>query len=259
VDVAHHEVGAMSLAAMAVVVVILVGSLVAWRTRPHAAARIDMALVSRTTGFEKARLTFRQWTGSTARRGLCVATGAVLVAVGLWPLVFVVGPVLASLPWLVEQRSRRARSARVSRELPDVVDLVVLAAGAGYSVAQTVDAVGRTSSGVVAERLARASVEFRSGRPLVEALDAIRDLDPLMAGLADALVASLRHGVALTDALRVPAAELRAERRRAGEVAARRVPVKLLFPLVFCVLPAFGLLTVMPLLLASLEAVRRGS
>jgi tight adherence protein C len=48
--------------------------------------------------------------------------------------------------------------------------------------------------------------------------------------------------------LTVLAAEVRAERRRRAEAAARRVPVKLLFPLVLCVLPAFGLLTVVPLL-----------
>ena len=55
------------------------------------------------------------------------------------------------------------------------------------------------------------------------------------------------------------AAEARLERRRAAEATARRVPVKLLFPLVLCTLPAFALLTVVPLqLLAYHAAVIRG-
>ena len=51
------------------------------------------------------------------------------------------------------------------------------------------------------------------------------------------------------------AAEQRAELRRHAETHARRVPVRLLFPLVFVVLPAFGLLTVIPTLLAGLSRI----
>jgi len=43
-------------------------------------------------------------------------------------------------------------------------------------------------------------------------------------------------------------------RRRNAEIAARRVPIKLLFPLVFCVLPSFALLTVVPVLAGSLKS-----
>jgi hypothetical protein len=45
-------------------------------------------------------------------------------------------------------------------------------------------------------------------------------------------------------------------RRRRAEEDARRLPVQLLFPLVLCVLPAFGLLAVVPLLLASLQSLQ---
>jgi hypothetical protein len=49
--------------------------------------------------------------------------------------------------------------------------------------------------------------------------------------------------------------ELRLDRRRAAEQQARRVPVRLLGPLVMCTLPAFALLTIVPLLVASLRAL----
>ncbi|MDP9387533.1 MAG: hypothetical protein M3Q48_06280, partial [Actinomycetota bacterium] len=52
------------------------------------------------------------------------------------------------------------------------------------------------------------------------------------------------------------AAEVRRQRLRQAEEAARRVPVLLLFPLVLCVLPAFALLTVAPLIAGALRELR---
>jgi tight adherence protein C len=66
------------------------------------------------------------------------------------------------------------------------------------------------------------------------------------------LVASDRLGAPAGPALTRLARELRADLRRQAETRARTLPVKLLFPLVFLVLPAFGLLTVVPALLQAL-------
>ena len=73
--------------------------------------------------------------------------------------------------------------------------------------------------------------------------------------LAHVLGDHLRYGVPLLPGLERTGLELRLDRRRAAELEARRVPVRLLAPLVTCVLPAFALLTVVPLLAASLEAL----
>jgi tight adherence protein C len=90
--------------------------------------------------------------------------------------------------------------------------------------------------------------------------DALDDI-PVRVGdearpLIGALVHSDRYGAPLLDGLVRLSAELRNDRRRRAEEAARRVPVKLLFPLVFCTLPAFALLTVAPLLAGALRALR---
>ena len=71
--------------------------------------------------------------------------------------------------------------------------------------------------------------------------------------LADALLASDRLGAPVGPQLARLAAEERAALRRRAEAHARRVPVKLLFPLVFLVLPAFVLLTVVPGLVSGLQ------
>ena len=73
--------------------------------------------------------------------------------------------------------------------------------------------------------------------------------------LAHVLADHLRYGVPLAPSLDRLGAELRLDRRRGAERDARRVPVRLLGPLVACVLPAFALLTVVPLLAASLQTI----
>jgi pilus assembly protein TadC len=79
--------------------------------------------------------------------------------------------------------------------------------------------------------------------------DAVR---PLVAALA----ASERYGAPLADGLVCLADDARRLRRRRAEEAARRLPVTLLFPLVTCTLPAFGLLTVGPLIASAARSLR---
>jgi tight adherence protein C len=81
-------------------------------------------------------------------------------------------------------------------------------------------------------------------------------VDPGIRALAAALVDAERYGTALGPTLDRLAVDARMARHRRAEEAARRVPVKLLFPLVTCILPAFGLLTVAPLIAGGLRALR---
>ena len=65
-----------------------------------------------------------------------------------------------------------------------------------------------------------------------------------------------RYGAPLGPALERIAADVRRRRQRRAEEAARKVPVALLFPLVLCILPAFALLTVAPLIAGALRELR---
>ncbi|HYX44403.1 MAG TPA: type II secretion system F family protein, partial [Acidimicrobiales bacterium] len=110
--------------------------------------------------------------------------------------------------------------------------------------------------GPLAADLRRVVDEAGRGRRLADALD---DL-PARAGeavrpLVAALVASERYGAPLVAGLERLADEVRRDRRRRAEEAARKVPVKLLFPLVTCTLPAFGLLTVAPLVASAVRSL----
>jgi tight adherence protein C len=160
-------------------------------------------------------------------------------------------------PALHTRRERARRADAVVRSLPEVVDLFHLAIASGLTVPLAVDAVVRRSDGPLVEELALALDEVALGSRLGDALHDV----PARAGevtrpLVAALVASDRYGAPLAEALARLATEVRADRRRRAEEAARKVPVKMLFPLVCCVLPAFGLLTLAPLIAGALAALR---
>jgi len=108
----------------------------------------------------------------------------------------------------------------------------------------------------VGEALALADRDAAAGQPRADAIvDALTPLGERALALAHLLADHLRYGVPLAPGLERLGLELRLERRRAAEQEARRVPVRLLGPLVTCTLPAFALLTVVPLLVASLRAL----
>ena len=190
------------------------------------------------------------------RLGRAVLSAGATLAV-LAPAAPAVGALVWAHPsWQERSRRRRARAGLVA-DLPDVTDLFVLAAGAGLTVPLAVEVVARRGPGPFAVERARVVTEVALGRRLSDTLEEVPDrLGEEARPLISALVASDRYGAPLLDGLERLGVELRHDRRRRAEEAARRVPVKLLFPLVFCTLPAFALLTVAPLLAGALGSLR---
>ena len=159
---------------------------------------------------------------------------------------------------LADARGRhraRAEGAALGAELPVTLDLLGVAVGAGCTPYLAVDMAARWAPPGMAARLAGVQDACALGATFAEALDDVAARSPPLRPLADALLASDRLGAPVGPALARLAAEQRAELRRHAETHARRVPVRLLFPLVFVVLPAFGLLTVIPTLLAGLSRI----
>lgn len=134
-------------------------------------------------------------------------------------------------------------------ELPVTVDLLAVAVGAGCTPFIAVEVTLRWAPAALAEQLDHVRRDCALGATFADALDAAATRLPSLRPLVDALLASERYGAPVGAALTRLAAEERAAVRRRAEARARTVPVRLLFPLVFLVLPAFGLLTVVPALL----------
>jgi len=183
---------------------------------------------------------------------------AVLVPLPVLPLAAVPAGAMAwAVPAVAARRRQNRAHAAVASDMPEVVDLLVLGVGAGLSVRQALEAVARRSRGPLAVHLRTVTADVARGRRLADALDDLAaragdSVRPLVA----ALVSAERYGAPLGPALDRMADEVRGLRRRRAEEAARRVPVKLLFPLVACILPAFALLTVAPLIAGALKTLR---
>jgi tight adherence protein C len=188
-----------------------------------------------------------------------------LALAGLGALVLgLVAPPLAAVPIVAPAlvRHRRARQARraearaVSAALPDTVDLLLLCAGAGLSLPLAHPLVAARAPAPVGAALRAADASAAAGQARADAiLDALLPLGDRAAALAHVLGDHLRYGVPLVPGLERIGLELRLDRRRRAEEDIRRVPLRLLAPLLCCVLPAFGLLTIVPLLVASLRAL----
>jgi len=132
-------------------------------------------------------------------------------------------------------------------------DLLAVAVAAGLTPYLALEAAVAFGPEAVAGHLRAVLVAVTDGRRLVEALDDEAARSPTLAPLLSVLAASERSGVPAGPALSRLAVAARARGRRRAMARARTVPVRLLFPLVFLVLPAFLVLTVAPVVLAGLR------
>ena len=175
---------------------------------------------------------------------LCLACGLGLDAIGAWWMRHIVARAGADGDLIAAQQA-------------DVIDLFVLAVGAGLNLRLALAAVAKHSPPAWAPALRVVVERVDRGQRVADALDAVVGVlgDPARP-LVRVLAGAERYGTPLLPTLDRLALDARLDRRRRAEEAARRVPVKLLFPLVLCVLPAFGMLTVAPLLAGALDALR---
>jgi Flp pilus assembly protein TadB len=167
------------------------------------------------------------------------------------PLIF--GSIARVLGAPRARRDRRRRDDAILRELPVVVDLVGVALGAGCTPFLAVEHATRYGPERSASALRDVSRACALGHSFDDALRELGSSVPMLRPLAEALRASGALGSPAGPALARLAVEVRADARRRAEGRARTVPVRLCFPLVACVLPAFALLTVAPVVLGGLH------
>lgn len=191
-----------------------------------------------------------------ARLGRALVVGLPLAL--LWPPAGLVAALMcwAQPAWRARGDQRRAE-AEVVRLLPDVVDLLGVAVSAGCTVPLALAMVAPRVGGPLGTGLGKALRRVQLGERHADALQAVcAEAGEITRPLVVALQSAEHYGSPLVPALERLSSECRGRRRRQAEIAARRTPVRLLFPLVLCTLPAFALLTVVPLLAGSLTSLR---
>jgi tight adherence protein C len=154
-------------------------------------------------------------------------------------------------------RMARRRRSRLERQVPDLVELLLVTTEAGLSPPMAFRRSAAVLDHALGAEIRAAIREMDLGVPWRTALDRLADTTESsgLRALGTALTRSQRLGASTGPALRLMADDLRASRRAHTEEQARRAPVKMLFPLVFLILPAFLLLTVGPVLLATIRSL----
>lgn len=204
-----------------------------------------------------ARLAPRGRSGpATVPRRLGAGLPLALVVVVIRPVVGLAAVGLVVLvPWWCRRRASAARSRAIAQAAPAFVDLVRLGLDAGQPVRQALAAAVEHMPGPLGDRIALALAHAQQGGCLADELAAARELGEPVRPLLDVLERSERYGIPTTDVLARLADEGRRQLRRRAEESARRTPILLLFPLVCCTLPAFVLVTVVPVLVSTLSAI----
>jgi tight adherence protein C len=173
----------------------------------------------------------------TSIRGLDLTVIFILIA-----LAGVVGPDA----WL--NRVIADRQLTIRKKLPDVLDLLVISVEAGLGFEQALARAVTMVPGALSEEFARMLGEMRAGSSRADALTAldvrtgVREVRSFVLALKQADV----FGVSIGSILRNQAADMRVRRHLLAQEEAQKAPVKMLFPMVFCIMPALFVITAGP-------------
>lgn len=214
-------------------------------------ARRMRRLVDLAGGGQSLTLTRVLW----AKLVLAAITGLIGVAVlvsggGLlaWVLVPVAVAGAYHLPEAVVWGRGQDRQKAIGRELPDTLDQMTVAVSAGLGFDAAMARAVASGQGPLAQELGRTMQDVAVGRPRREAYDALlrRTEVPELRRFVGAINQADSYGIGIADVLRVQADEMRVKRRQRAKEEAMKVPVKVTFPLMVCLLPALLLVVVGP-------------
>jgi tight adherence protein C len=163
----------------------------------------------------------------------------------------------AGLPeaWLSRMRERRNTSIR--RELPDVLDLLVISVEAGLGLEGAIEVVGRHFDSPLSRELSRMLREMELGLPRRAALQSLRKRVelPELSAFVLSLIQADALGSPIGRVLRVQADELRARRRQWARERAAKLPIKILFPMFMFIFPALFIVILGPAVMSIMHNI----
>jgi tight adherence protein C len=183
-------------------------------------------------------------------------------APGLLLLLLLVSAPMAGFvfPAFMLRWKTNSRQSEIARGLPDALDFLVVCVEAGLGLNAAMVRVGREigiKSKAMGEELLLVNQEIRAGVPREQALrhlaerNLVEDLNIVVASL----VLADKLGTSIADTLRAQSDSLRTRVRQRAEENAARAGIKMLFPLVFMVLPTLFIVILGPALIMGLRAL----
>lgn len=153
------------------------------------------------------------------------------------------------------------RTAQMQRALPDALDLLTISVEAGLGFDSALAQVARNTSGPLALEFARVLQEMQIGLGRANALRALgeRSTLPDLRSFASAMVQADTFGIPIGQVLRVQSSEIRIKRRQRAEEQAQKVPVKILLPLIACILPCLFIVVIGPAVIGMMDVFGGGT
>jgi pilus assembly protein TadC len=191
--------------------------------------------------------------GAAAGLLLAVLFGASLSTI-LWVLAGAAAGFFA--PDLLVLHLAQERQEEIRRTLPDIMDTLVVTVEAGLGFEAALAQVVRNGRGPMVGEFARVLHEMQIGRSRVDALRemAARTSVAELKAFASSVVQATTLGIPMARVLRQQAAEMRVRRRQRAEEQAQKIPVKILFPMVFCLFPVLFIVLIGPGVIRLLSA-----
>ena len=137
-------------------------------------------------------------------------------------------------------RRAKDRSKAIERELPDILDQMTIGVEAGLGFDAALARVAQENEGPVSDEFGRMMQDRQLGMSREDAFGRVADRSPSqdLKGFILALTQADKHGMPLATVLRVQSDEMRQKRKVRAEEKALSLPVKMVLPLVVCILPA---------------------
>lgn len=157
---------------------------------------------------------------------------------------------------LVKQRGKR-RMAQVERDLPELIDILVVTIEAGLGFTASLQLAAERLSGPLGDELRLTLQEQRMGLSTNEALRNLlaRCETPGVLSFVRSMLQGEQLGVSIGQIMRDVAREMRLRRRQQAEERAQKAPIKILFPLVFLIFPALFVVVLYPAITQILDAL----
>jgi tight adherence protein C len=148
---------------------------------------------------------------------------------------------------LLDSRAKTRQEA-ITLELPNTLDQMLIAVEAGLGFESAMGRAASTGKGPLALELKRTMQDIQMGRNRAESYWALVERTQVkdLKSFVRAVVQADKYGIAIGKVLRTQADELRTKRRQRAEEKAMKVPVKILFPLIFTILPVLFIVMLSP-------------
>jgi tight adherence protein C len=160
------------------------------------------------------------------------------------------------VPELLLYSRGQERKQAIGLELADTLDQMTIAVEAGLGFESAMARAANNGKGALAEELVRTLQDIAVGQPRRDAYLALADRTgaPDLARFIRAVVQADAYGTSIADVLRTQAQEMRLKRRQRAEEKAMQIPVKVIFPLILCILPTLFIVLLGPAVMDMVKA-----